>query len=246
MRYFVEIGYDGSNYHGWQIQKNALTIQQVITENLRLLTKNNSLDIIGCGRTDSGVHAKQFFFHMTLPNQIDLLDLNHRLNNILPNDIVVKGIYETKENAHARFDASERTYRYYINQKKEPFNLNYSWFVSKELDVNLMNTACKYLCEYDDFTSFSKLHTDVKTNICQLMSAFWTRNGSNLVFEIKADRFLRNMVRSIVGTMLEIGLRKIHPEDIHQIIQSKNRSNAGTSVPAQGLFLESVKYPYEF
>ena len=243
MRYFIEIAYDGTNYHGWQIQKNALSIQEVITEKLRILTQISHLDILGCGRTDTGVHAKQFFFHTDLHVDLDLKELKYRLNNMLPNDISLKDISIVKENAHARFDATERTYRYYINQQKDPFNIKYSWYVNKEIDVKSMNVACAYLLEYEDFTSFSKVNTDVKTNICEIKFASWSVQDKNLVFEITADRFLRNMVRSIVGTMIDIGMKKVDANEIHKIIQSKNRSSAGKSAPAQGLFLESVKYP---
>jgi tRNA pseudouridine38-40 synthase len=245
MRYFFEIAYDGTNYHGWQVQNNAITIQEVITEKLRVIAKDDSLNILGCGRTDTGVHAKQFFFHVDLNINLDFNDVKYRLNNMLPSDIIIKCIFNVKENAHARFDAIERTYRYYINLKKDPFSLNYSWYLNKEIDVKAMNDACVYLCEYEDFTSFSKLHTDVKTNICKLKSAFWKNQDSHLIFEITADRFLRNMVRSIVGTMIDIGIKKMAANEIHNIILSKNRSAAGASVPAKGLFLETIKYPSE-
>ncbi len=243
MRCFFEIAYDGTNFHGWQIQKNAISVQEVISKKLSLLSKNKSTDILGCGRTDTGVHAKQFFFHTDLFLDLDLKQIKYKLNNMLSNDIVVLDIYQVHENAHARFDATERTYRYYINLIKDPFNVKYSWYVNKDIDVKAMNKACDYLCQYEDFTSFSKLHTDVKTNFCKIKHASWEIHGENLIFEITADRFLRNMVRSIVGTMIDIGTDKMDAYGIHRIIQSKNRSSAGKSAPAQGLFLESVKYP---
>lgn len=246
MRYFLEIAYEGTNYHGWQIQKNAITVQEVITNKLRVITQNKKLDILGCGRTDTGVHAKQFFLHTDLEKDFELTEFKFRLNNMLPDDIVLKNVNCVNGNAHARYDALERTYKYYIHQLKDPFKLKYSWYINKEISIDRMNDACDDFCKHEDFTSFSKLHTDVKTNICKIKHAGWKDYEGGLVFEITADRFLRNMVRSVVGTMIDIGMKKIDANEINRIIQSKNRSAAGNSAPAHGLFLETVKYPSEF
>lgn len=245
-RYFIKLSYNGKNYHGWQIQPNANTIQEEL--NIALSTVlQEGINCVGAGRTDTGVHAKNFYAHFDTINlfNIDVEHFLYKTNAILPNDIVIHSVHSMIDEAHARFSAISRTYHYFISLKKDPFCQDLSYFFPRELNVEIMNQACKILFEYKDFTSFSKLHTDVKTNNCKIIKAEWTETKNQIQFTIKADRFLRNMVRSIVGTMLEIGLGKISLEEFAQIIESKDRSNAGRSVPAQGLFLVNIEYPKE-
>lgn len=243
-RYFIQLSYKGTNYHGWQIQPNALTVQEVITNAFSTILKED-IEITGAGRTDTGVHASLFIAHFNsirtdIHNDEKLL---FRINGFLPKDIAIQKIYQVTENAHARFDAISRTYHYYIHQEKDPFLLESSFFLSQKLDIDLMNKACELLRFYTDFTSFSKLHTDVKTNNCKITQAFWTQEDHKLKFTITADRFLRNMVRAIVGTLIDIGKNKISLEDFIIIIESKNRSDAGVSVPSHGLYLKNITYP---
>ena len=244
MRYFIEFSYQGKNYFGYQIQPNEISVQQELEKALSTLLRQD-IKTTGAGRTDTGVHAKKMFAHFDTDLVLDD-HLVYKLNSFLPQDIAVKRIFEVKENFHARFDATFRTYEYYISLEKNPFNLDHSWQMWKrKLDVEKMNDACKILFEYEDFTSFAKLHTDNKTNNCQIYKAFWEQSGTELKFTISADRFLRNMVRAIVGTMVEIGNGKIQPENLRTIIEEKNRNSAGTSAPAQGLFLVDVGYNFE-
>ncbi len=242
MRYFIEISYDGTQYHGWQIQLNAITVQEIITDRIRTYLSDDQIDVVGCGRTDTGVHAKQFFLHFNCNDSFEFDKAIYNLNNMLPNDIVIHKLFRVEKDLHARFDAVKRTYKYYLHRLKDPFKEKYSLYYKKELDVERMNQACKILLKYNDFTSFSKVHTDVKTNICNLSEAKWITINSELIFTISADRFLRNMVRSIVGTMIEIGLKKNEVKEINSIINAKDRAEAGVSVPAHGLFLEKVQY----
>ena len=244
-RYFFEIAYNGTNYAGWQKQPNAETVQETIEMYISRLYSNKEINILGCGRTDAGVHARQFYFHVDLEEKYELVELKYKLNNMLPYDISVNSVHKTGPEAHARFDATERTYRYRLHQSKDPFKHMSSWYFSKELDIESMNTASKLLIGKKDFTSFSKLHTDVKTNICDLTHAIWKEsNDQDIHFEITANRFLRNMVRAIVGTLLEVGLGSIKPIEVENIIQAKDRGEAGISVPAHGLYLTGVKYPF--
>ena len=244
MRYFFEIAYVGTNYHGWQKQQNAVSIQQVIEEKLALLQSGDKIPITGCGRTDTGVHARQFFFHADVEFS-NLKKLTFQLNNMLPFDICILNIIKVEDFAHARFDASRRTYKYYIHTKKNPFIDRFSLYQNKSINIAAMNKACEFFLGDHDFTSFSKLHTDVKTNLCSISSISWTAvDKERIVFEITANRFLRNMVRAIVGTMLEIGTGKSAPESIVDIIDAKDRSLAGFSVAAHALFLEKVSYPF--
>ena len=243
MRFFLEIAYKGTNYHGWQIQPNAISIQEKIQDALQLIFKK-PIAIMGAGRTDTGVHAKQLFAHFDLENTFDIQALVYKLNGILPKDIAIKTIHQVSKNAHARFDATSRTYHYYINTKKNPFTSESSWFVKQDLDLNLMNQAAEKLLNYTDFQCFSKSNSDVKTYLCDIQEAFWKQEGDLLVFRITADRFLRNMVRAIVGTLVAIGSGKIPLSAMDDIIKSKSRSKAGASAAAQGLFLTAVKYPY--
>lgn len=243
MRYFIEFSYFGKNYFGYQIQPNEISVQQELEKALSTLLRAE-IKITGAGRTDTGVHAKKMFAHFDtqiIPDE----NLPHRLNSFLPADIAVKRIFKVEDDFHARFAATYRTYEYLISLEKNPFTQDSSWQLWKrKLQVDRMNEACKILFEYEDFTSFSKLHTDNKTNNCKIYKAQWELNGTELKFTISADRFLRNMVRAIVGTMVEIGAGKMEPEDLRKIIEDKNRSSAGTSAPAQGLFLVDVGYDF--
>lgn len=243
MRYFLELAYDGTHYHGWQNQPNAISVQEVLEKSLTLLL-SQPIKIVGAGRTDTGVHAKQMFAHFDCEQKINKSFIN-RLNRFLPNDIAILDVFPVKENSHARFDAVSRQYKYYISLRKNPFHYPTAWQFSKmDLDIDLMNKAAKTLKIYTDFTSFSKLHTDVKTNNCKIFNAEWYYVEPNLLcFEIRADRFLRNMVRAIVGTLVEVGKNKISLEEFETIIENKNRSQAGASAPAKGLFLTKIQYP---
>lgn len=244
-RYFVKIAYDGTDYAGWQIQPNVSTIQGEIEERLSRLFSNEQISIVGCGRTDAGVHASQFYFHADLPSKYAPDQLRYKLNNMLSASIAVFDVFTVDDDAHARFDAEERTYRYYIHHEKDPFVVGRSWYYPHQLNVDQMNRAATVLLGKKDFTSFSKLHTDVKTNICEVTKAEWTtRQEGKLVFEIKANRFLRNMVRAVVGTLVEVGKGAISVEDVKKVLEARDRGSAGMSVPAEGLFLSEVSYPF--
>ena len=243
-RLFFECAYDGTAYSGWQKQPNAETIQETIESCLAKLFPKNEIETIGCGRTDAGVHAKQSFFHIDLPLIYSFDQLQYKLNNMLPSDIVIANIHEVQPESHARFDAKKRSYEYFLHHKKLPFHFKYSLFFPRHLDVDKMNKGALYLIGKHDFTSFSKLHTDVNNNFCEVYTAAWKKVGDQLCFEISANRFLRNMVRAIVGTLLEVGLGNIPPEQVKKIMQLKDRQEAGFSVPAKGLFLKSVEYDY--
>lgn len=242
-RYFLEIAYDGANFHGWQIQKNAITVQEELQTVMSVLLGGN-VETLGCGRTDTGVHAKQFYVHFDYENEIDKDEFIYKLNRMLPSSIAVFNLLKVHHDAHARFDAVSRTYNYFYHYKKDPFNDKYSVFIFPELDMNRMNEAASLLLKYDDFTSFSKLHSDNKTNLCKVIEAIWKRENHQLIFTITADRFLRNMVRAIVGTLILVGKHKITIDDFKNIIESKDRGEAGESVPAHGLFLAKVNYPF--
>ena len=242
MRYFIQFSYFGKAYHGWQNQPNAITVQQVLEKALSTLLRSK-IAVMGAGRTDAGVHAKEMYAHLDFKEIEDTTDLVLRLNNFLPADICVKSIFRVAAEAHARFDAIERTYEYWIVKDKNPFQIETAHFVWKPLNVDAMNTAAKILLEYKDFECFSKSNTDVKTYNCTIEKAVWEIKEDKLVFTITADRFLRNMVRAVVGTLLEVGLGKIESEAIRTIIKSKDRGEAGVSVPAKGLYLTSILYP---
>lgn len=246
-RYFIELAYNGTNYHGWQVQPNAVTVQEVLDEALTTVLRR-PIETTGCGRTDTGVHATQFFAHfddgaLGIGHQ-SLAKIVNSLNGILPKDIAIKHIVHVDVDAHARFDAVLRSYEYHVHFEKDPFKLNQSWELRDKPDIVLMNAAAKILPEYTDFSCFSKSNTQTFTNNCKISRAEWVWMDGCLVFHISADRFLRNMVRAIVGTLMMVGKKEIAPEEIRNIIQSKNRSNAGTSVPACGLYLTEVKYSY--
>ncbi len=244
-RYFIQLSFDGTAYHGWQSQNNANTVQAEIEKALAIVFKQK-MDITGAGRTDTGVHAKNYFAHFDLHENIAQVakeKILYQMNCLLPNDIVIHKIIPVSENAHARFDATSRTYCYYISLQKQAFNREYFYQLFELPEIEKMNAAAQYLLSISDFSSFAKLHSQTKTNNCKVTKALWTKENDTLIFTISADRFLRNMVRSIVGTLLEVGTGKINFEDFKKIIESKNRSNAGFSVPAKGLFLEEIIYP---
>jgi tRNA pseudouridine38-40 synthase len=240
MRYFIKLSFNGTNYHGWQIQKTGFTVEEIIEKCLsRLLDK--SINIIGHGRTDKGVHAKEFFAHLDYEKQLDK-KLIFRLNAFLPKDIAVYGIYLVTPKAHARFSANSRTYEYKISLSKDPFCNELSWQCKfKPLNIYFMNKASKILKKYTNFSSFCKFNT--YNCYCKIEHASWSYNGGKLLFEIKANRFLRSMVRSLVGTLLNVGKEKLNIKQFCDIIESKNRLIAGPSVPAKGLFLKKICYP---
>lgn len=243
-RYFIEFSYRGTNYHGWQIQDNAHSVQGVLNNALSTLLKENILTL-GAGRTDTGVHAKFFVAHFdcALPNLDSNANFLYSLNHILPVDIAVKEIIAVNPEAHARFDALSRTYNYIICRNKDPFWLGLAWSFSAKLDVEKMMLASNLLFSHTDFTSFSKVGSDVKTSNCKIYAAEWSELENTLVFTIRADRFLRNMVRAIVGTLVEVGRSRISPERFSEIIELKDRSLAGSSAPAEGLYLTNIEYP---
>lgn len=243
MRYFIQVSYFGKNYHGWQIQPKAISVQEKLQTAISTLLRKE-ITIVGAGRTDAGVHALQMFAHFNTDEKLDN-NFVYKLNAILPKDIVVYNTTLVENEAHARFDATNRSYEYRIFIGRNPFLLDVTWQVNyKTIDVNLMNNACKILFEYNDFECFSKVKTDVHTFNCTINNAQWILKGNELTFYISANRFLRNMVRAIVGTLIDVGLKKISVEKFREIIESKNRNNAGFSVPAKGLFLTKVEYPY--
>lgn len=242
MRYFIELSYNGKAYHGWQNQPNAISVQRTLEEALSVLFRTK-IEIVGAGRTDAGVHASQMFAHFDIESIEHTSKLVYKLNSILPKDMAIHDIFRVKDDAHARFDATSRTYCYKISTKKNVFNTDLSYQFNMALDIEKMNNACEILLQHKDFQCFSKSNTDVKTYNCTIEKAEWRTENDELLFEITADRFLRNMVRAIVGTMINIGLKKIQAEDLIAIIESKDRGNAGYSVPAHGLYLTQVTYP---
>lgn len=242
MRYFFELSYNGKAYHGWQNQPNAISVQELLEKALSVIL-NFEIVIVGAGRTDAGVHASQMFAHFDFEGELDSIDLVYKLNSYLPKDIAVKDVFKVQPEAHARFDALSRTYHYKISTLKDVFAYDFAYQFHLPLDIKAMNEACKILFQYNDFQCFSKSNTDVKTYYCDIKEAFWTKEKDELKFTITADRFLRNMVRAVVGTMVNIGLGKLKPKDLHTIIASKNRSKAGFSVPAHGLYLVKIVYP---
>lgn len=239
-RYALELQYDGSHYHGWQWQDNVITVQQVLQESLSKILRED-ISVVGCGRTDTGVHASHYVAHFILTAK-PISDLLFRLNNLLPKDIAVQSVYHVPDNFNARFDAIARSYRYHITTKKNVFDRQYAYLFYRPLDVARMNEACTILKQHREFGAFCKSHTQNKTNICDVTEAYWEGNNGQLVFHITANRFLRNMVRAIVGTLIEVGENKITLEEFEDIIKSQNRQQAGYSVPANGLFLDKVLY----
>lgn len=241
MRFFIELSYKGTNYHGWQVQPNTNTIQAEINKALSTIL-NAKIEVMGAGRTDAGVHAKQMFAHFDYDAEFDIHIIVIKLNSFLKDDIAIRTIFRVRDDASTRFDALSRIYHYNIVQEKSPFKTT-AYFVHRPLDVKAMNLACQHILGAQDFTSFSKANTQTFTNNCNVMSANWEWKDGELIFTIKADRFLRNMVRAIVGTMLEVGIGKIKPDDVKDIIAQKDRCKAGTSAPANALFLSKIEYP---
>lgn len=237
------MAYKGTNYHGWQCQPDANSVQETLNKVLSLLLKAK-INTVGAGRTDAGVHAKQMYAHFDIETEIDTQQLIHKLNSFLPKDIVILGIFKVDNEAHARFDATKRTYEYHIHTTKDAFTNDGSYQYQTTLNIDKMNEACTLLFKHTNFECFSKVNTDVKTFNCVIYEAHWKKNGSQVVFTISADRFLRNMVRAIVGTMINIGTEKISLTDFEKIIESKDRSQAGFSVPAHGLYLTKIEYPF--
>ena len=242
-RYFIELSYDGTNYHGWQVQPNAVTVQETVEKAFSTLLKDK-ISVVGAGRTDTGVHASYFVAHFD--HEQDDIDqhegLAFKLNGILPEDIAVHAVSKVDSEMHARFSAKYREYVYQIRSTKPLFNRPFCLYYYGTLDVDAMNEAAAILMEYTDFTSFSKLHTDVKTNDCEIMLADWQAHDDGYDFTIRADRFLRNMVRSVVGTMMEVGNGKMSLEKFRSVIEAKDRNKAGTSADAKGLFLVDIGY----
>ena len=242
MRYFLELSYNGKAYHGWQNQPNAVSVQEVVENALSKLL-NTEIKIVGAGRTDAGVHAKQMFAHFDSDIKIENNDLKYKLNAFLPKDIAVYNIFQVQKDAHARFDALSRTYLYRVALEKDAFNFDSAYFMKKPLNLELMNQAANVLLGHKDFQCFSKTNTDVKTYYCDVKIAKWEQIENELHFIITADRFLRNMVRAIVGTLIDVGLGKISIDNLKAILASKDRGQAGYSVPAHGLYLTRIDYP---
>ena len=249
MRYFIHLAYNGTPYHGWQIQPNATSVQETLNKAFSVLLQSE-INLMGAGRTDTGVHAKEMYAHFDFEASIDIPNLVHKLNSFLPKDIVIYDIIPVHNEAHTRFDATKRTYEYHIHQFKNPFLDELSWYFHQPLDIDLMNEAAQLLLNHTDFECFSKVNTDVNTFDCTIFEAYWTRastehsENDQLVFTISANRFLRNMVRSIVGTLVNVGLHKINLDDFTKILESKSREKAGFSVPAHGLYLTKINYDY--
>ncbi|WP_344852963.1 tRNA pseudouridine(38-40) synthase TruA [Pedobacter jeongneungensis] len=244
-RYFIQLAYDGSLYHGWQIQPNAITVQELLDKAMSVFFRQ-PIETLGCGRTDAGVHATDFYAHFDVEDleETKVLSAIAGINAMLPYQIAAKRIIPVHNEAHARFDATARAYKYYLHFGKNPFKLNRSWLIKDKLDVEAMNQAASLLLNYTDFSCFSKSNTQTFTNNCKVIKAVFEKQEDGLVFTIQADRFLRNMVRAIMGTLVQIGKKEINLDDFKAIIESKNRSKAGQSVPACGLYLVKIEYPY--
>lgn len=241
-RYFIHLAYNGASYCGWQTQPELPTVQLTLEQALSTLLRQK-VAVVGCGRTDTGVHASDFYAHFDA-GEVETQQLVFKLNNILPPDIAIYDIFPVAQNAHARFDATARTYQYHVSQERLPFRQGQYCRIYYKPDIDLMNEAARVLMEYEDFTSFAKLHTQVKTNICHLSVAHWEESAGEYVFTIRSNRFLRNMVRSVTGTLLDVGRGKLTIEGLREIIEKKDRCAAGVSMPACGLFLTNVEYPY--
>ena len=242
MRYFIHLAYDGTRYHGWQIQPNGISVEGEIELRLSTLLRQ-PIDIVGAGRTDAGVHARHMVAHFDFEDGCDTEQLCYRLNRMMPPDICIYKIEKVADDLHARFSATSRTYHYYISTKRNPFNRHYTWLCHYDLDFELMNQAAEILMEYNDFASFCKSHTDVKTTLCNIIEAKWIKDDEGCYyFRIKANRFLRNMVRAVVGTLVEIGRHRLSLDDFRNVIEGKKRTMAGESMPANALFLEKIEY----
>lgn len=245
-RYFLQLAYKGTNYHGWQIQPNAVTVQGTVNNALSTLLKYET-EAVGAGRTDTGVHARNYTAHFDTTKQIsyDIKTFIYKINCILPNDIALLDMYPVDKNIHARFSATSRSYYYVISYKKEVFSNDYCWYIKQPLDIEKLRKASELIPGIKDFTSFSRLHSDVKTNICNVFNVRWLTLNNRLVLYIESDRFLRNMVRALVGTLIEIGNNKLPIDALTKIANAKDRAKAGASAPAQGLFFNSAKYLFK-
>ena len=243
MRYFITLSYDGTRYHGWQIQPEGVTVQQLLQDALATLLRQH-VTVVGAGRTDAGVHARQMVAHIDVDGEINDVDqLTYKLNRFLPYDISIQNIRLVSDDMHARFSAVRRRYRYFIHTEKDPFKKKYSCELHYELDYELMNVAAAQLKTYSDFGAFCKSHSDVKTTVCTVTKAHWVEYEPNAwYFEIEANRFLRNMVRAVVGTLIEIGRHRMSLSQFDQVVREGRRTGAGESMPANALFLESVEY----
>lgn len=247
-RYFLKLAYNGSSFHGWQVQQNAHSVQQEIEHALFCLSGNKPVSVTGAGRTDTGVHARCYYAHFEYDEHLDhekLKQLVYRLNHLLPDSVAVYDAFKVHPDAHARFSALSRTYRYYICRNYDPFSTGLSWRLTIPLDIEKMNTAASMIMQYTDFTCFAKTGTQTKTNNCIVSESKWYEKDNFLIFETTANRFLRNMVRAMVGTLVEIGKGKLSLDDFRVILEKGSRSDAGQSVPACGLFLEEIAYPPE-
>ena len=245
MRYFIEISYNGSKFHGWQIQPNAITVQETIEKAFFTLLKKQ-IKLTAAGRTDTGVHATQMYAHFDLEEEDLLLNLKIKLNSYLGKDILVKNLYKMNKDAHARFDAIEREYKYFITQQKDVHNQGNKYFFSRKLDFKLIQSATQIIKKNKNFKSFCRTRTDVTNFECEIFDFRFVVIEHEIIFTIKANRFLRNMVRSIIGTILDIGLKKTSLKDLNNIIKKSNRIYAGPSAPAHGLFLTGIKYPENY
>jgi len=247
MRYFVRLAYNGENYFGWQIQQSAPTVQAELEKALSVVCRE-TVRVTGAGRTDTGVHAREYYAHFDLVNLSDGFNISKlvlSLNGVLPSDIRVFDVQRVVDDAHARFSALSRTYKYCIITRPDPFSNGLAWYYPVKLDINIMNEAAAYLTGVSDFSAFAKKGSNVGTHICRLTEAYWVEQDYSLIFTVTSNRFLRNMVRAMVGTLTEIGRGHIPPDKLPQIIDGGDRGNAGVSVPACGLYLERIEYPSE-
>lgn len=242
MRYFITFSYDGTRYHGWQIQPNGNSVQEELQKALSTLLRRQT-EVVGAGRTDAGVHARRMVAHFDTESPVDDNQLTYKLNRFLPRDISVSGVEQVADDMHARFSATSRTYHYYIHTHKDPFLRAYSCELHYPLDFDLMNEAAAVLMEYDDFGAFCKSHADVKTTLCRVTAARWHQTSPvSWYFEITANRFLRNMVRAVVGTLIDVGRHRMTVDDFRRVVEGRRRTGAGESMPGQALFLEDVRY----
>ncbi len=244
MRYFIRLSFNGGDFHGWQIQQNAHTVQAELNLALETVLRKKDVETIGCGRTDTGVHATRYFAHIDIDNATEEGNLIHQLNAVLPKSIAIHSFFPVDERAHARFSATSRTYTYRMYRNKNPFLNDRSYFFPYDPDIDRMNLFAGLLMKYDDFSSFSKSNSQTNNNKCLITFAEWKHDGEELIFIISANRFLRNMVRAIVGTLLKAGLKKMNESEFIEIIESKSRTEAGFSVPAHGLYLTEILYPF--
>lgn len=242
MRYFLDLSYKGTNFHGWQIQPNGNTVQAELENAISTILKTE-ITVVGSGRTDTGVHATQQIAHFDCDTEVDTADLCYKLNSFLPNDISIRSIKEVNETAHARFDATKRTYHYHIHTHKDPFKLQTSYRFSQALDLDVIRKGCEIIRGWENFECFSKVHTEVNNFNCEIFGIDWRKKSDEYLFLVEANRFLRGMIRAMVGTLLDVGTHKTSLEGLKEILSSNDRSKAGRAVPPQGLFLQKIEYP---